>query len=348
MQEEDENGLSEDNNDQLYERHRVITDPKQGSIRIDKFLMARIENATRSRIQNAIKAGNVLVDGKVVKSNYKIRPNETIVLNLDKPPAEYEVIPEDIPLNIVFEDEHLMVVYKEPGMVVHPGVGNRTGTLVNALAGYFEKNLPVMEGNRSDRPGLVHRIDKNTSGLLVIAKNDDAMSGLAKQFYDHTIDRTYQALVWGNFDEREGTIEGNIGRHPRDRKVMHVYEDDEFGKHAITHYKVLDDLYYVSLIECKLETGRTHQIRVHMKSLNHPLFNDVSYGGDKVIKGTVFSKYKQFVHNCFELIPRQALHAKSLGFEHPITKERLFFDTDLPDDMKNVLEKWRNYVASRK
>lgn len=348
MSEVNENKSEDDVNDELYEHHRIVTDPKQGPIRIDKFLMSRIENATRNRLQNAIKAGSVLVDGKEVKSNYKIRPNQTIVVLLDRPHTEHEVLPEDIPIKVHYEDEHLMVVYKEPGMVVHPGVGNRTGTLVNALAGYFKKKLPVMEGNTSDRPGLVHRIDKNTSGLLVIAKNDITMSALAKQFYDHTIERTYQAIVWGTFDEKEGTIEGHIGRHPRDRKIMHVFQDGEEGKHAVTHYKVIDDLYYVSLVECKLETGRTHQIRVHMKSLHHPLFNDEKYGGNKVIKGTVFSKYKQFVYNSFDVIPRHALHAKSLGFIHPITKEKMFFETELPDDMVAVLERWRNYVANRK
>ncbi len=339
---------NDDTNDELYEHHRVITDPGQSPIRIDKFLMDRIEKVSRNRLQNAIKAGSVLVDGKEVKSNYKVRPSQTIVILLDKPPVEYEVLPENIPLKIHYEDKHLMVVYKEPGMVVHPGVGNKSGTLVNALAYYFQNELPIMEGNRADRPGLVHRIDKNTSGLLVIAKNDLTMTGLAKQFFDHSIERTYQALVWGTFEDKTGTIEGHIGRHPKERKQMFVFEDGEEGKHAVTHYKVLDDLYYVSLVECKLETGRTHQIRVHMKTIGHPLFNDERYGGDKLVKGTVFSKYKQFVQNCFEIIPRHALHAKSLGFIHPITKEKLYFETELPEDMLEVLDKWRNYVANRK
>lgn len=333
--------------DELYEHHRIITDPGQSPIRIDKFLMDRIESVSRNKIQNAIKAGAVIVDGKEVKSNYKVRPKQTISILLDKPPVEYEVLPEDIPLQIHYEDDDLMVIYKEPGLVVHPGVGNKNGTLVNALAYHFQKNLPVMEGNLPDRPGLVHRIDKNTSGLLVVAKTDLAMSGLAKQFFDHSIERTYQAIVWGSPEEREGTIEGNIGRHPKERKQMHVFEDGEEGKPAITHYKVLDDLYYVSLIECKLETGRTHQIRVHMKYLGHPLFNDERYGGDRVVKGTVFSKYKQFVINCFEICPRHALHAKSLGFIHPRTKKHMHFETELPSDMADVLEKWRGYVASR-
>ncbi|MCL4106701.1 UNVERIFIED_CONTAM: hypothetical protein GTU68_048145 [Idotea baltica] len=299
-------------------------------MRIDKFLMERIEKASRNQIQNAIKAGNILVNEKEVKSNYKIRPGEYIKVFLNRPVDGYELIPEDIPLDIHYEDDHLMVVYKKPGMVVHPGVGNKSGTLVNALAFHFNKNLPVMEGNQADRPGLVHRIDKDTSGLLVIAKTKEAMTGLAAQFFDHSIERKYQALVWGDFDDDEGTIEGNIGRHPRDRKLMTVFPDGDEGKAAVTHYKVLEKFYYVSLVECQLETGRTHQIRVHMKYKNHPLFNDERYGGNKVI------------------IPRQALHAKSLGFIHPITKERLYFEIPLPDDMLEVLEKWRNYIANRK
>ena len=347
MSEEDKSEDVEAVNEELYEHHRIIIDPGQAPMRIDKFLMGRLENITRNRLQNAAKAGAVLVDGKPVKSNYKIKPSQTITILLDKPKPEYEVLPEDIPIKVHYEDDDLMVVYKEPGMVVHPGVGNRTGTLVNALAHYF-KNLPVMEGNNPDRPGLVHRIDKNTSGLLVIAKNETTMSALAKQFYEHTIERTYHAIVWGTFEEKSGTIDGNIGRHPRDRKVMTVFEDEDEGKHAITHYKVLDDLFYVSLVECKLETGRTHQIRAHMKSIGHPLFNDDKYGGDRVVKGTVFSKYKQFVMNCFTMIPRHALHAKSLGFIHPRTGEKMFFETDIPDDMKDVIAKWKHYVDNRK
>jgi 23S rRNA pseudouridine1911/1915/1917 synthase len=340
--------MSDELDEELFEHYDIMTDPGQSPMRVDKFLMERIEKASRNQIQNAIKAGHILIDGKNIKSNYKIRPKERIQVFLDKPRVEHELIPEDIPLNIQFEDEHLMVVYKEPGMVVHPGVGNRTGTLVNALAYYFQKNLPVMEGNQADRPGLVHRIDKDTSGLLVIAKTPEAMTGLAKQFFDHTIERKYQALVWGTFEEKTGTIDVNIGRNIKDRKVMTVFPDGDEGKHAITHYKVLEDLYYVSLVECQLETGRTHQIRVHMKSLHHPLFNDAKYGGDKIVKGTVFSKYKMFVKNCFEVIPRQALHAKSLGFDHPITGERHYYETPLPDDMVAALEKWKNYVANRK
>jgi len=254
--------MSEDvTEDDLFEHYDILTDPGQSPMRLDKFLMERIERASRNQIQNAIKAGNILVNGKVVKSNYKIRPKESIKVMFNRPKEGYTVVPEDIPLKIHFEDEYLMVVYKAPGMVVHPGVGNKSGTLVNALAYHFENKLPVMDGNPADRPGLVHRIDKDTSGLLVIAKTDEAMTNLAKQFYDHTIDRTYQAIVWGNFSELSGTIEGNIGRHPKDRKVMTVFPDGDFGKEAITHYKVLEDLYYVTLVECRLETGRTHQIR---------------------------------------------------------------------------------------
>lgn len=340
--------MTEDLDEDLFEHYDILTDPGQKPMRVDKFLMERIEKASRNQIQNAIKAGHILIDGKKIKSNYKIRPKERIKVFLDRPRVEHEVLPENIPLKVHFEDEHLMVVYKEPGMVVHPGVGNRTGTLVNALAHYFKENLPVMEGNQADRPGLVHRIDKDTSGLLVIAKTGEAMTGLAEQFFDHTIERKYLALVWGTFEESSGTIEANIGRDPRDRKVMTVFPDGEEGKQAITHYKVLEDLFYVSLIECQLETGRTHQIRVHMKSKRHPLFNDAKYGGDKIVKGTVFSKYKMFVRNCFEVCPRQALHAKSLGFKHPVTGERHYYETGLPDDMKAVLERWQNYVANRK
>lgn len=348
MSEESNKEELEEGSDEMYEHFKVITDPGQGPERIDKFLLAKMTNVSRNRIQNAIKAGAVLVDGKEIKSNYKIRPSQEIVVLLDKPREEYEVVPENIPLDIRYEDDDLMVVFKPPGMVVHPGVGNWTGTLVNALSYYFKENLPVMDGNLPDRPGLVHRIDKNTSGLLVIAKNEESMTHLAKQFFNHTIERTYVALVWGNFDDREGTIDEYVGRNPRNRRVMHVFEDGDEGKHAITHYKVIDDLYYVSLIECKLETGRTHQIRIHMKYKHHPIFNDELYGGDKIIKGTVFSKYKQFVQNCFEMIPRHALHAKSLGFIHPKTGNEMFFDTELPEDMSNVLEKWRHYVTHKK
>ncbi len=335
----------------LFEHHRIVVDPKQTPIRIDKFLLDRMPKVSRSKIQEAIKLGTIRVNDKEVKSNHKVKPNEIITLVMPKPPAdEFQVIPEDIPLDIRYEDDHLMVIHKPAGLVVHPGVGNYSGTLVNGLQFYFQnKNLPVMQGNNPDRPGLVHRIDKGTSGLMVIAKNDYAMKHLAKQFFDHTIERTYWGLIWGELDDDEGTIEGKIGRHDRNRLQMAVYDDDEEGgKHAITHYKVLERLYYVSLVECRLETGRTHQIRVHMKHMGNPLFNDDRYGGDKIIKGTVFTKYKQFVHNCFKIIERPALHARSLGFVHPDTGENMYFEADLPDDFKGALEKWQKYVAGRK
>ncbi|MDX1627612.1 MAG: RluA family pseudouridine synthase [Fulvivirga sp.] len=333
--------LSNDD-DELYEHHRIVADPKQQLLRIDKFLMDRLPNATRNKLQAGIKDGFVKVNDEEVKPNYKVRPGDVITVGLPEPPRDTEVVPEDIPLNIVYEDEHLLVVNKEAGMVVHPAYQNWTGTLVNALAYHF-KNLPEMEGNEG-RPGLVHRIDKDTSGLLVIAKSEKAMNGLAKQFYDHSIDRTYLALVWGEPSPEKGTIEVNLGRSPKDRRVTMAFEDDAIGRNAITHYKVLETLRYVALIQCNLETGRTHQIRAHMKYLGHPLFNDETYGGDKILKGTPFSKYKSFVENCFKIMPRQALHAKSLGFIHPVKKKHMQFDSELPEDFKSVLEKWRNYV----
>jgi len=334
----------------VYEHYKIVVDPKQTSMRIDKYLLGKLDKISRNRIQNGIKDGLLLVNDKVIKSNYKIRPNDVIVVNLpEEPRAKTKVEGEDIPLDIRYEDNDIMIIYKPAGLVVHPGVSNWTGTLVNGLVHYLEnKNLPVMEGNTPDRPGLVHRIDKNTSGLMVIAKNDHAMTHLAKQFYNHTIERTYYALVWGEPDEHKGTIDEYLGRHPKDRIKMHVFEDRDEGKSAITHYEVIEPMYYVSLVKCNLETGRTHQIRVHMAYLGHPLFNDTMYGGDKVRKGTVFSKYKTFVHNTFKLIPRHALHAKSLGFIHPTTNEHVQFDSDIPEDMVAVLEKWRHYVTHQK
>lgn len=338
---EDENfELSEDAD--LYEHYRITADPKQSFIRIDKFLMDRIPNATRNKLQNAIKAESVLVNNKAVKASYKIRPGDVITISLPQPPRDDVVIPENIPLDIIYEDADLLVVNKPAGMVVHPAYQNWSGTLVNALAWHFQ-NLPTSQ-NGEGRPGLVHRIDKDTSGLLVIAKTELAMTHLAKQFYEHTIERTYLALVWGVPEAEHGTITGHVGRSLKDRRVMTVFPDGEYGKHAVTHYKLLKDLRYVSLIKCNLETGRTHQIRAHMRYLGHPLFNDSTYGGDRVVKGTNFSKYKSFVENCFKIIPRQALHAKSLGFIHPITREVLHFEVPLPEDFKNVLEKWENYV----
>jgi 23S rRNA pseudouridine1911/1915/1917 synthase len=330
---------------ELFEHFRFTVDKGQSLVRIDKFLHNRIENASRTKIQYAADAGNILVNEKPVKPNYKVKPNDVISVVLAFPPRDEEIIPEDIPLNIVFEDDELVVVNKEAGMVVHPAYGNFTGTLVNALYWRY-KDLPLFQSGDM-RPGLVHRIDKNTSGIIVIAKNEKALNKLARQFFYHTIDRHYVAMVWGNLKEDEGTITGNIGRSIRDRKTMSVYEDGTHGKPAITHFKVIERLGYVNLIDCKLETGRTHQIRVHLKYIGHPLFNDPEYGGDKILKGTTFSKYKQFVDNCFKIIPRQALHAKFLAFDHPTTKKRLSFDTELPDDMLQVLEKWRDYLNSR-
>jgi len=333
-----------------YEHYRFVVDPGQTPIRIDKFLLDRMERISRNRIQQAVKAGAVLVNDKPVKSNHKVKPHQVITIVLDQPPKEgAALIPQEMDLDIRYEDDDLLILHKPPGLVVHPGIGVYDGTLVNGLAHYFNNlDLPIMEGNLANRPGLVHRIDKNTSGLLVIAKTKEAMTHLAKQFFDHSIERTYQALIWGEFDEDEGTIEVHVGRNPKNHKEIMVFRDGEKGKHAITHYKVLERMYYVSLIECQLETGRTHQIRVHMKSEGHPLFNDDRYGGDRVMKGTVFTKYKQFVHNCFKVIPRHALHAKSLGFIHPTTGEKMFFESDLPEDFQNVLDKWRKYMAGRK
>lgn len=332
--------LQDSEDQELYEHFRIVVDKGQSLLRLDKFLMHRIENASRNRIQNAIEAGSVLVNGKEAKSSYKVKPLDEISVVLPHPPRDTEVYPENIPLNIIYEDDHLLIVNKEAGMVVHPGFNNYTGTLVNALVYHFSQ-LPQLPGN-DGRPGLVHRIDKDTSGLLVIAKNEWAMTFLAKQFYEHSITRKYIALVWGDLAE-DGTVTGYIGRSLRDRKVMSLYDDPEMGKWSVTHYKVLERYKYVTLIECQLETGRTHQIRAHMKSIGHPLFNDAVYGGDQILKGTVFNKYKQFIENCFEIIPRQALHAKSLGFVHPVTKVHLHFESDLPQDFAHCLEKWRNY-----
>ncbi len=332
------------------EEFKIIVDKKQTPLRIDKFLLNRMMNATRNKIQNAIKNDIVLVNDKPVKPNYKIRPGDVISGIIPrKRDFEGEIQAEDIPLDIVYEDEDVMVINKPAGMVVHPGISNYSGTLVNALKFYFDKiSLPVMEGNEDDRPGIVHRIDKNTTGLLLIAKNDESITKLAKQFFDHSIEREYWALVWGNFDETENTIDVNIGRNPKDRKIMIAFPDGEAGKNAVTHYKVLEDMYYVSLVSCRLETGRTHQIRVHMKYIGHPVFNDETYGGDKVIKGTVFTKYKQFVQNNFNMLPGHALHARSLGFIHPKTGEKMYFEAPLPDYFQQVLEKWRSYVSNKK
>jgi len=328
--------------EELFEHHRFVADKGQSLLRVDKFLMHLIANATRNKIQKAAEDGNIWVNDIPVKSNYRVKPLDVVRVMLSHPPFENLILPEDIPLDIVFEDESLLVINKPPGLVVHPGHGNYTGTLVNALAFHFE-SLPK---NSSDRPGLVHRIDKNTSGLLVVAKTEQAMTHLAKQFEDKTTEREYIALVWGNVKEDEGTIVGNIARHVKDRMQMAVFTDGETGKHAVTHFKVLERFGYVTLVSCKLETGRTHQIRVHMKYIGHTLFNDERYGGDLILKGTTFTKYKQFIDNCFKILPRQALHAKTLGFVHPTTKEYMRFNTELPQDMTDSIEKWRNYAKS--
>lgn len=340
MQEEFEDFLEEDHN-QLYEHFSITVDKGQSLLRIDKFLMVRIENATRNKIQQAAENGNILVNNLPVKSNYKVKPGDLIQIMLENPPREHEIIAEDLPLNIVFEDDQVLVIDKAAGMVVHPGHGNYSGTLVNALKFHFD-NLPSMSAEL-ERPGLVHRIDKDTSGLLVIAKTEHAMNHLALQFAEHTTERLYNALVWGNVKEDAETITGHIGRHLKDRLQMAVFEDGSQGKHAVTHYKVLERLSYVTFVQCQLETGRTHQIRAHFKHLGHPLFNDARYGGDKILKGTTFTKYKQFVENCFNICPRQALHARTLGFTHPTTGERLNFESPLPQDITDLIDKWRNY-----
>jgi 23S rRNA pseudouridine1911/1915/1917 synthase len=330
---------------ELFEHYRFKVDPGQSLLRIDKFIFMRIENTSRTRIQNAANAGNIIVNNNPVKPNYRVKPGDIVQIVLPTPPREIELIPENIPVNIVYEDDALVVVNKEPGMVVHPAYGNYTGTLVNALMWHF-RDLPLFQSGEL-RPGLVHRIDKDTSGILVIAKNELALNRLSRQFFDRTTDRKYIALVWGTPVPSKGTITGNVGRNVRDRKIMQVFPNGSQGKAAITHYKVLENLDYVSVIECKLETGRTHQIRVHFSYIKHPLFNDDEYGGDRILKGTTFSKYQQFVKNCFKILPRQALHAKSLAFDHPVTGKRLSFDSELPDDMKEVIEKWRNYTSGR-
>ena len=328
--------------DELFEHFRFEVPKGQLLLRIDKFLMNLIQNATRNKIQNAATNGDIYVNDVPVKSNYKVKPFDVVTIMLTHPPYENRIDPEDIPLNIVYEDEALLLINKPPGLVVHPGHGNYAGTLVNALAFHFQ-NLPM---NSSERPGLVHRIDKDTSGLLVIAKTEAAMTHLAKQFEAKTSEREYVALVWGNVKEDQGTVEGNIARHVKDRMQMAVFADPEVGKPAVTHYKVLERFGYVTLISCILETGRTHQIRVHLKHIGHTIFNDERYGGNLILKGTTFTKYKQFIDNCFKALPRQALHAKTLGFVHPTTGEMMRFDTELPQDLQDVIEKWRNYSKS--
>ena len=342
---EKEENITEEINDsdELFERHVIVIDKGQEAIRIDKFLMQRIEGATRNKIQQAIENEMVLVNDKPTKKNYNTRPGDKIVVYDTNSPESSEIIPQDIPLNIVYEDGDLMIINKPVGMVVHPGSGNPDNTLINAVAWHLQKNCPEIDEKELTRYGLVHRIDKNTSGLIVVAKKQKVMSELAKQFFDHTVHRRYNAVVWGNFDEPEGTITGHVGRSQKQRKLFTVYPEGDYGKEAITHYKVLENFNYVSLVECRLETGRTHQIRVHMQYKGHPLFNDDFYGGDKIVKGTIYTKYKQFVDNCFAICPRQALHAKELGFVHPTTKEQMMFKSELPDDIAQLIEKWRKY-----
>jgi 23S rRNA pseudouridine1911/1915/1917 synthase len=332
----------QDGDDALYEHHNIKVDKGQNPLRIDKYLMNFIENATRNKIQDAAKNGSIYVNDVPVKSNYKVKPHDVITVKFEHPPFENLLVGEDMPLDIVYEDEQLLVINKPAGIVVHPGHGNYSGTLINGLIFHFE-NLPK---NSSDRPGLVHRIDKDTSGLLVVAKTEHAMAHLSKQFKDKTSEREYIAIVWGNMEADEGTIEGHIGRHPKNRLQNTVYfgDDEDKGKPAVTHYKVMERLGYVTLVSCKLETGRTHQIRVHMKHIGHTLFNDERYGGNLILKGTTFTKYKQFVDNCFKILPRQALHAKTLGFEHPTTGKFMSFSSEIPDDMQQCIQKWKTYA----
>jgi 23S rRNA pseudouridine1911/1915/1917 synthase len=344
--EEEINLESEENKSEVFEQHHFVTDPKQSVLRIDKFLMDKIENATRSKIQEAAKEGRIFVNGIAVKQNYKVKPHDEISIVMNQPPREIEILAEDIPLDIVYEDDDVIIVNKKAGMVVHPAYGNFDGTLVNALTFHF-KNLPN-QSNHGFRPGLIHRLDKNTSGIMAIAKTDHAMTHIAKQFFDRTTYRRYYALVWGSFKENEGTVTGNIGRSLKNRKVMDVFPEGDFGKHAVTHYKVLYSYDYVTLVECRLETGRTHQIRAHMKHIGHPLFGDVEYGGNKILRGTRFTKYRQFVDNCFKLMPNQSLHAKELGFNHPKTEEWTQFNSELPDYFQELLDRWENYLTNRK
>jgi len=338
--------------DEFYEHQEFVADPKQSQVRLDKFLIDRLSNRSRNKVQNAIRAGSVKVDDREVKPNYKVKPGNVISIVLPKSLEEvYEISAQNIPLEVVYEDEDVLVVNKPYGLAVHPGVGIPNGTLVNAVAWHLQeqmRKLPVKEGNESNRAGIVHRIDKDTTGLMVIAKNDYAMTHLAKQFYDHTIERKYWALVWGDVFSDNGTVRGSIGRNPNDRRLFMVFPDPEDGKWAVTHWRVLERFYYVSLVECQLETGRTHQIRVHMKSIGHTLFGDPRYGGNQILKGTLYSKYKQFVENCLQILPRQALHAKTLGFIHPRTGEFVRFESSLPEDMQMVIDKWRTYVNARK
>jgi 23S rRNA pseudouridine1911/1915/1917 synthase len=339
---EENMAYGEDLEDGIFEHYRIVADPGQALLRVDKFLLTRLPNVTRTKIQAGIEAGMIKVNSQTIKANYRVHPGDEVTVFLPEPPRDADLIPENIPLNIVYEDDHIIVVNKPAGMVVHPAYQNWKGTLVNALAYHFSR-LPSMKGNEG-RPGLVHRIDKDTSGLLVIAKTEMALTALAKQFFEHTIERTYWAIVWGVPHPSEGSIDVPVGRSPKDRRITVSFPERDMGRHAITHYRLLMDFRYVALVECKLETGRTHQIRAHMKHIGHPLFGDLTYGGQDIVKGTVFTKYRQFVENCFKIMPRQALHAKTLGFVHPHTQKFVKFDSDLPNDFKLLMTKWENYV----
>jgi 23S rRNA pseudouridine1911/1915/1917 synthase len=333
--------------EELYERMNLIVDRGQEPMRIDKFLVARIEGASRNKVQQSIESGRVLIDGKQIQPNYKIKPGQEIIVYSNKEVRGEEIIPEQMPLNIVFEDEEILIINKPVGLVVHPASGNPSGTLINGIAYYLMQQNKGLSEENLPRFGMVHRIDKNTSGLMVLAKTQRAVTSLAKQFFDHTVHRQYRALVWGDVEEDNGTVVAHIGRHKRFRKIFDAYPDGEVGKDATTHYQVLERFGYVTLVQCELETGRTHQIRVHMQHIGHPLFNDELYGGDRIVKGTVFTKYKQFVDNCFAICPRHALHAKTLGFIHPATREQVVFNSELPEDMTKLIEKWRGYTKAK-
>ena len=342
MADEEQDKFDESND--LYEHFRIVVDGRQSLLRIDKYLQSKIMNISRNKVQQAATAGNILVNEKAVKQNYKVKPNDIVTIVMSNPPKEVEIFAQEIPLDIVYEDDDIIILNKRPGLVVHPGHGHHEHTMLNALMYHFENTNQKIENGFGY---LVHRIDKDTSGLIMAAKNEITQTKLAKQFFDHTIERKYKALVWGDFEEESGTIEGHIGRSLKDRRVMTVFADGEYGKHAISHYKVLKRYGYVSLVECQLETGRTHQIRAHFRYIRHPLFNDMHYGGDQILKGTTFTKYKQFVQNCFKIIPRQALHAYILGFTHPTTGKQMHFESELPDDFSQVIEKWENYSSHR-
>jgi 23S rRNA pseudouridine1911/1915/1917 synthase len=349
-QQEDTNEITDEQSegtDELYERLTIIIDKGQEPLRLDKFLTARIENASRNKVQQAIESGRVLVNGKKIQANHKIKPGEEVVVYSDREVHSEDIVPENIPLNIVFEDDEILIISKPVGMVVHPASGNYTGTLVNGVAYHLLQQNKDLTPTELPRYGLVHRIDKNTSGLMVLAKTSRAVASLAKQFFDHTMHRQYVALVWGDVKDDAGTVVAHVGRHKRFRKMFDAYPDGEYGKYAVTHYRVLERFGYVTMIQCELETGRTHQIRVHMQHIGHPLFNDELYGGDKIVKGTVFTKYRQFVENAFAICPRHALHAKTIGFIHPKSRQEVRFDSELPEDMTAVIQKWRDYSSNK-